>query len=298
MESDWNTEYVMDKLKEDTSNNYCFDCNSLDSDWTSVNNGIFLCLNCAGLHRGLGVHISFVRSMKIDVWQEKQLKLMHYGGNSALKDFLSNYALPSKNIEIYKTKALDYYREMLKARAEGLEFNKEQPSPESGQEFVVEESKGITDTIKLNTDELNWQQVLEKFWADAKEAGKNFGDKIKDLTFEDVKGKTVEVFHELVEKIEKYDYKTKFEEIKAKSEEVILSIKESTKHTMENPRESIREKYESSKTVVVETFEKGKAKVIETYESSKVKIKENYHHSVERLSGSELVLKAKGMLGK
>lgn len=298
MEPDWNTEYVMDKLKEDTSNNYCFDCNSLDSDWASVNNGIFLCLNCAGHHRGLGVHISFVRSIKIDIWQEKQLKLMHYGGNSALKDFLCNYALPSKNIDIYKTKALDYYRKMLNAKAEGLEFNIEPPNPEAGQEFVVDEPKSIVDTIKFNTEGLNWQQIIEKFWNNAKEAGKNLGDKIKDLTFEDVKGKTVKIFHEFAEKIEHYDYKGKFEEIKVKSEEMYLSIKESTKHTIENPRETFREKYESSKVAVVETFEKGKAKVIETYETSKIKIKENYNHSVERISGSELVLKAKGYMGK
>ena len=37
---------VFSDLKLDESNTTCFDCNSFDSNWASLNNGIFLCLNC------------------------------------------------------------------------------------------------------------------------------------------------------------------------------------------------------------------------------------------------------------
>ena len=36
-------------------NSKCFDCGGDHPSWVSVNNGIFLCLNCAGIHRGFGV---------------------------------------------------------------------------------------------------------------------------------------------------------------------------------------------------------------------------------------------------
>jgi hypothetical protein len=36
--------------------------------WASINNGIYLCINCSGEHRGYGVTISFMRSITIDTW--------------------------------------------------------------------------------------------------------------------------------------------------------------------------------------------------------------------------------------
>jgi hypothetical protein len=47
-----------------------------------VNLGIFMCLACSGVHRSMGVHISFVKSISLDKWDPKFVANMKAGGNA------------------------------------------------------------------------------------------------------------------------------------------------------------------------------------------------------------------------
>ena len=79
--------------------------------WASINNGVFVCLSCSGLHRGLGVQMSQVRSLTLDSWTERQLKSMSLGGNKSLKDFFNTYDLNEESVQTkYRSRASAYYR--------------------------------------------------------------------------------------------------------------------------------------------------------------------------------------------
>lgn len=52
----------------DEGNNWCADCGSTSKvEWVSINLGIILCIECSGIHRSLGTHISKIRSLTLDV---------------------------------------------------------------------------------------------------------------------------------------------------------------------------------------------------------------------------------------
>ena len=47
----------------------------LGPDWASINLGILVCIECSGIHRSLGVHVSKVRSLTLDKWEEQTVKV-------------------------------------------------------------------------------------------------------------------------------------------------------------------------------------------------------------------------------
>jgi len=71
----------LSELSKQPGNNICCDCTAQRPSWASTNLGIFICLRCAGIHRSLGSHISFVRSITMDDWTPKQMETMFAIGN-------------------------------------------------------------------------------------------------------------------------------------------------------------------------------------------------------------------------
>ncbi|RMX64043.1 hypothetical protein DD238_005861 [Peronospora effusa] len=109
------------ELRQLPGNNRCVDCDAPYPQWATVSYGTFMCLECSGRHRGLGVHISFVRSVTMDSWTDKQVMQMQNGGNDSFRAAFSAAGVP-KDLSIgekYNTPQAEAYRQRLTAIVEG-----------------------------------------------------------------------------------------------------------------------------------------------------------------------------------
>ncbi|KAM9857509.1 arf-GAP with dual PH domain-containing protein 2-like [Aulostomus maculatus] len=71
-------------LTRQPCNNLCADCGAPEPDWASYTLGIFVCLNCSGMHRNLP-NVSKVKSIRLDLWEDSLVEAMRERGNSAAK---------------------------------------------------------------------------------------------------------------------------------------------------------------------------------------------------------------------
>ncbi|CAN0046347.1 unnamed protein product [Pylaiella littoralis] len=64
-----------------TANPECVDCGARDPDWSSISLGVMMCIECSGIHRSMGVHVSKVRSLTLDRWTPPLMELLQKAGN-------------------------------------------------------------------------------------------------------------------------------------------------------------------------------------------------------------------------
>lgn len=77
-------------------NKCCAECHqplAKGSIWVSCTLGEFLCISCASVHRGLGTHISWIRSITLDKLTEEQVDYLDKTGNAKAAEYWE-YHLP------------------------------------------------------------------------------------------------------------------------------------------------------------------------------------------------------------
>ncbi|CAM1506411.1 Fc.00g060520.m01.CDS01 [Cosmosporella sp. VM-42] len=77
-----NTATIKSLLKLE-ANKVCADCKrNKHPRWASWNLGVFICIRCSGIHRGMGTHISRVKSVDLDSWTDEQMQSILSWGNA------------------------------------------------------------------------------------------------------------------------------------------------------------------------------------------------------------------------
>lgn len=145
------------------NNRFCIDCLAPNPTFTSVNNAVFLCENCANMHKPLGTNISLVKSLMNDQFSPQEIALLKIGGNQRFNMLMSEYGITSdQNKEFkYHVKIADYYRKLLLA-----ELNKEinpndyqmmlnsKPNPEIGLQIMESVTVESINAAQQHTSEI------------------------------------------------------------------------------------------------------------------------------------------------
>uniref|UniRef100_A0A2K6CGA1 Arf-GAP with GTPase, ANK repeat and PH domain-containing protein 3 n=1 Tax=Macaca nemestrina TaxID=9545 RepID=A0A2K6CGA1_MACNE len=93
-----NTALAVQAVRTVRGNSFCIDCDAPNPDWASLNLGALMCIECSGIHRHLGAHLSRVRSLDLDDWPPELLAVMTAMGNalanSVWEGALGGYSKP------------------------------------------------------------------------------------------------------------------------------------------------------------------------------------------------------------
>ena len=142
---------LMNQILNQKMNLICFDCRKKIPKYISINNAIFLCSNCALIHKkNFPDKISSIIENNLNLLSLNYLNILSVGGNQNLDNFI-NYVFPGlQNYPpkiLYLTQALNYYRDNLKYK---VNLGTEPLCPNELTAYKIVSENGLTNIREKN----------------------------------------------------------------------------------------------------------------------------------------------------
>ncbi|XP_028831125.1 arf-GAP with SH3 domain, ANK repeat and PH domain-containing protein 1a isoform X2 [Denticeps clupeoides] len=109
------TKAIIEDVLRIPGNEFCCDCGAPEPKWLSTNLGILTCIECSGIHREMGVHISRIQSVELDKLGTSELLLAKTVGNSSFNEILEGN-LPSASAKPTPTSDMTERKEFINAK--------------------------------------------------------------------------------------------------------------------------------------------------------------------------------------
>ncbi|XP_037135778.1 arf-GAP with SH3 domain, ANK repeat and PH domain-containing protein 1 isoform X2 [Syngnathus acus] len=164
------TKAIIDDVLRMPGNELCCDCGAADPKWLSTNLGILTCIECSGIHREMGVHISRIQSMELDKLGTSELLLAKNVGNSSFNEIMEGN-LPSPSPKPGPSSDMTVRKEFITAKYVDRKFARKTCSSAAAKMVELYEAVRTRDLLALVQVYAEGVELMEPLPEAAPEAG-------------------------------------------------------------------------------------------------------------------------------